>query len=76
MSVGPLTCAEIEAWSRLSGHDVSPFQFEALRRMSAEYAVMLREGEKSTTPRPYISDRIDATKAANNLKAAMARFKK
>ena len=53
--MGPvaLTATEIDAWQRLSGLPLDPWEFKALRDMSRAYVSQLRESETPACPPPY-----------------------
>lgn len=53
MGATSLTSVEIDAWSRLSGVKLEPWEFSALRQMSQQYVKYLHEGESPESAPPY-----------------------
>lgn len=54
-AMGPvaLSSTEIDAWSRLSGVELEPWEFNSLRQMSQEYVSSLHLSESPDAPPPY-----------------------
>lgn len=53
MSNGPLTYSEIEAWQRVSGIQLLPWEAALLKRMSGEYLAESSAAAESARPPPY-----------------------
>lgn len=56
LGAAPLTWAEIEAWARSLARELSPFEAQALRRMSEEYCSMLHRVSDGDAPPPYLPE--------------------
>jgi hypothetical protein len=53
MGAASLSALEIDAFCRLSAVELDPWEFKALREMSANYASHLHLGENPNQPPPY-----------------------
>ena len=53
MGAVPLSASEIMAWSKLSAVELMPWEFNAIRQMSQNYASYLHKGENPNEPPPY-----------------------
>ncbi|MYM37264.1 hypothetical protein GTP38_23335 [Duganella sp. FT94W] len=53
MGSGPVTYAEIEAWQRVSGISLHPWEAALIRRLSGEYAAESHAATKQNHPPPF-----------------------
>lgn len=53
MGTGPVTYSEIEAWQRVSGITLLPWEAALIRRLSGEYAAESNAATKPDRPPPY-----------------------
>lgn len=49
----PLTWADLDAWRRLSGHQVQPWELRALRTASIEYVSQHARSKDAGCPPPW-----------------------
>jgi hypothetical protein len=59
-----LSFGELDAWSRLAGVPLLPWEAQALRRLSGEYAAGLRGGADPDAPAPWASIEITTEQRA------------
>jgi hypothetical protein len=53
MGAAPLPASEIYAWSSLSAVELEPWEFNAIRQMSQNYAAYIHKGENPAEPPPF-----------------------
>lgn len=73
MSAGPLTHAEILAWSALVGVVLQPWEARCLRRLSVEYLNESQNATKRGAPAPWeeAADQVEKAVEANATKSAI-----
>lgn len=53
MGAAPLSWNSIEAWQRITGIALDPWEARLIRRLSTDYLAMSREAEKETCSSPW-----------------------
>ncbi len=53
MGAGPMTWLQIDAWSRLTGVALAPWEARLLRRLSSDYLAESRRAEDINWPSPW-----------------------
>lgn len=53
MGPAPLSWSEIVTWQQATGVDLSPWEAQTLRNLSAEYIAAGHEAEEADAPAPY-----------------------
>lgn len=56
----PLTHSEIEAWARVTGRDITPWEASTMRRLSVAYVVGRYEADELDAPAPWMPSDQDA----------------
>lgn len=80
--IGPdrsrLESTEIESWARQSGWTLNPWEFDAIRAMSAAYIAEIRNSADPHNPAPFGNpyDSYDRAKVASSLRSALKAFKR
>ncbi len=49
----PIGWLDLEAWQRLTGAELAPWEARLIRRLSHEYLAMIRDAEKPDCPPPW-----------------------
>ena len=62
MGLGPVSFQEIDAWRRLSGVRLTPWEARTLRNLSREYAAELKAAESPTRLSPFATVTTDQQK--------------
>jgi hypothetical protein len=70
MAAAPLTHIEIQAWSQLSGIELSPWEARTLRQLSCEHIVESSRASKPDCPPPWSpkAEQIDRPAVAKKIK--------
>lgn len=74
MGNGPVTYSEIEAWQRISGVTLLPWEASLIRRLSGEYAAESFEAGKQDRPPPFKEGRSLQTHTTNQSDRNLERF--
>lgn len=53
MGAVPLSWTTIDAWQRVTGISLDPWEARLIRRLSSDYLAMSREAENETCPSPW-----------------------
>ncbi len=56
MGAGPVSWSQIDAWQRLTGVPIAPWEARLLRRLSLAYLAEGRQAEAETCPPPWRFD--------------------
>lgn len=74
MGQAPLSFQEIDAWSRLTGRSVSPFEALTLRRMSMAWVAESARAEDPDASPPWAGEQVtveERVRVADSLQAAL-----
>ena len=77
MGATPLSWTEIDAWARLTGREVAPWEAELLRHLSIAFVQQYQEAKAIDCPPPWLEKPTDITRdrVSRQLAAAFARRK-
>ena len=69
----PVSWVDIDAWSRITGVCLSPWQARAVRRLASEYLASQRRSSDEDAPKPWHSDQDKARRArvAKNIRSVL-----
>lgn len=71
-----LSWQELQAWDRLSGTGLTPWEAEAIMHLSQTYAAMSNKATKADCPAPYQPEDFDRDATADRIKQGLRQFAK